>query len=61
MWEFRVFKDKNGKWRWRLVAANKKIVADSAEGYATKGSVVRAVRRFMRQISGAEFEVVEYL
>ena len=37
----------NGKqpWRWRLVATNGRIVADSAEGYATKSNLRRAVTR----------------
>lgn len=33
-------------WRWRLVAGNGRIVADSAEGYASKANLTRAVRRF---------------
>lgn len=42
-------------WRWRLVASNGKIVADSAEGYATKASLTKAVRRIQRGLNGAEF------
>ena len=60
MWTFGIYKDKKGGWRWRLCAKNKKVVADSAEAYATKASVVRAVRRFMAQIAyAAKFAVVE--
>lgn len=32
-------------WRWRLRAANGKITADGAEGYASSGKVRRAVKR----------------
>jgi uncharacterized protein YegP (UPF0339 family) len=27
------YKDAKGEWRWRLVAANGRIIADSGEGY----------------------------
>ena len=30
---FIVYKDKKGQHRWRLLAANGKIIADSGEGY----------------------------
>lgn len=28
-----IYKDRSGEWRWRRVAANGNITADSAEGY----------------------------
>jgi len=34
--EFELYKDDAGEYRWRLQAANNKIIADSAEGYNTK-------------------------
>jgi uncharacterized protein YegP (UPF0339 family) len=27
------YKDSKGEWRWRLVASNGRIIADSGEGY----------------------------
>ncbi len=30
------YKDKAGEFRWRLVAPNGEIIADSGEGYTTK-------------------------
>jgi uncharacterized protein YegP (UPF0339 family) len=30
------YKDEDDKWRWRTVAANGNIVADSGEGYENK-------------------------
>ncbi len=33
-----MYQDAAGYWRWRLKAANGKIVADSGEGYVTKDS-----------------------
>ena len=31
--KYQVYKDKAGYWRWRYIAANNRIVADSAEAY----------------------------
>lgn len=59
MWKFCLYQDKGGKWRWRLCAKNRKVVADSAESYASKTNVIRAVRRFMAQIAGANRFTVE--
>jgi uncharacterized protein len=33
---FYLYKDRANQWRWRLVAGNGKIVADSAEAYWNK-------------------------
>lgn len=35
---FEIYKDRSSEYRWRLKAANNKIVADSGEGYVTKQS-----------------------
>lgn len=42
-WYFEVYEDRRGEWRWRLRAGNRKIVADSAEGYDSESNVRRAV------------------
>ena len=34
--KFHIYKDAAGEWRWRLKAANGKVLADSGEGYNTK-------------------------
>jgi uncharacterized protein YegP (UPF0339 family) len=34
--QFVIYKDTKGEWRWQLLAANNKIIADSAEGYVNK-------------------------
>lgn len=33
MYAIQVYEDVRGEWRWRLVATNGRVVADSAEGY----------------------------
>lgn len=40
---FVISQDQRELWRWRIVASNGRIVADSGEGYATKQNAERAV------------------
>jgi len=41
--KFQVYKDTKNDWRWRLKAANGKIVADSAEGYSSKQACLNGI------------------
>jgi uncharacterized protein YegP (UPF0339 family) len=34
--KFHIYKDYKGEWRWRLKAANGRVLADSGESYTTK-------------------------
>ena len=34
--KFEIYKDKSGEFRWRLIHANGKIIADSGQGYKAK-------------------------
>lgn len=43
-WE--TYEDQAGEWRWRAIARNGKVVADGAEGYATKRNANRALTGF---------------
>ena len=45
--KFVIYQDLRGEWRWRLVADNGRVVADSAEGYVDKFGVNRALRSVM--------------
>jgi uncharacterized protein YegP (UPF0339 family) len=45
MLRFEVYKDRADYWRWKLIASNGKIIADSGEGYATEYNAVRAAAR----------------
>ena len=40
-----IYRDRAGEYRWRLQAANSRIVADSAEGYTRQRNAVRAAER----------------
>lgn len=47
---FEVYASKDG-WRWRLVAGNGKIIADSGEAYASKRNAKRAVRSIRTKVA----------
>jgi uncharacterized protein len=38
-----MYKDSAGLWRWRLFAANRKIIADSGEGYYNKSDCLDGI------------------
>lgn len=38
-----VYTDTAGQWRWRLVANNNKIIANSGEGYWNKSDCLGAI------------------
>lgn len=40
---FVIYKDRHGEWRWRLFAANSKVIADSAEGYNNKADCLHGI------------------
>lgn len=49
---FEIYIDRDGFWRWRLWSGNKKIIADSGQGYSTKSNAKRAINSMM-----AKFEI----
>lgn len=40
---FLVYQDNSSEWRWQLRAANRRIIADSAEGYRDKQDCLHAI------------------
>lgn len=40
---FELYQDAATKWRWRLVATNGNIIADSGEGYSSKQGAKRGI------------------
>ena len=42
-WEF--YKDNEGKWRWRRIASNGRIVGASSEGYVNKLDCIANAKR----------------
>jgi uncharacterized protein YegP (UPF0339 family) len=41
-----------GEWRWRIYAANGRIMADSGEGYRNKGDCDHAILTIINWIKG---------
>jgi hypothetical protein len=56
---FEVYQDKAGEWRWRLVASNGNIIADSGEGYSSKQGVKRGIESVKKNAPEAEIDVLE--
>jgi len=50
--QFRVYRDRAGEYRWRLVASNGEKVAAS-EGYVTKSGALTSARRVKELASSA--------
>lgn len=51
---FELFVDSAGEWRWRLVASNDQIIADSGEGYRSKQGAERGIRSVKRAAPEAD-------
>lgn len=49
--KFEVYQDRAGGWRWRLLAANNRIVADSAESYTRKVDAARAWKAVLQALT----------
>ncbi|MFA9517708.1 HVO_2922 family protein [Halopenitus sp. H-Gu1] len=56
---FEVFLDNAGEWRWRLVAANGNIIADSGEGYRSKQGAKRGIESVKRSSPDAAIDVLD--
>ncbi len=54
MWKFELYRDRALEWRWRLKAANGRIVADSGEGYSTQSNARRAAENARSNIASAQ-------
>ena len=50
---FTLYKDRASEWRWRLVAANGKTVADSGESYTTKANAQAGIALVQQGAAGA--------
>jgi len=41
--KYQMYKDVQSYWRWRLLAANNKIIANSGEGYYNESDCLHAI------------------
>lgn len=53
---YQIFKDAHGEWRWRLKAANGRIIANSSQGYRRKQDCLDDINRIKKN---SETSVVE--
>lgn len=53
MSKFEIFVDKTGKFRWRLIANNKEVVA-TGEAYAARAGAVKTAKRLAQIAAEAE-------
>lgn len=51
---FEMYKGHDKQWRWRLVATNGNIIADSAESYRRKKDCLAAIRSIQTSASTAD-------
>ncbi|WP_135663210.1 DUF1508 domain-containing protein [Halorhabdus rudnickae] len=66
-YEFEIYEDNAGEYRWRLLASNDRIVADSGEGYTDRTEAETARERVEKyapdadalEVSPAAFEIYE--
>ena len=56
---FEVFQDTSDEWRWRLVAANGNIIADSGEGYQSKQGAQRGIESVKNSAAAASIQHVD--
>lgn len=52
-----IYQDAAALWRWRLVASNGKLTADSGESYSRRDSAQRAARRLRDWLVESHIEI----
>lgn len=53
---YKMYKDVSGQWRWRLVAGNARIIADSGESYWNKSDCLAAINLVKGSSSAPVYE-----
>jgi uncharacterized protein YegP (UPF0339 family) len=53
-YEFVVYKDKQGQYRFKIMAPNGRIVADSGEGYKTKYYCLKNIGKLQKMLADAK-------
>jgi uncharacterized protein len=56
MYRFQLYRDTASEYRWRLLAPNGRIIADSGEGYVDRGGAKRAAENVRQRIGAAVVE-----
>lgn len=55
--KFEIYEDVRGEWRWRLVADNGRVMADSSEGYVDRGNAEIALSSIVSHVQANQFMV----
>ena len=53
-YKFQLYIDKNKEFRFRILAPNGRIVADSGEGYETKAKCLKNIKKLKEKIVDAK-------
>ena len=53
---FYIYLDNQGRWRWQLVASNRRIIAVSSEGYMIKKDCLDAISLVQSAASAPVYE-----
>ena len=54
--KFELYKDTKGEFRWRLVASNGQMIANSGEGYKSKDSAKNGIESVKKNAASAAIE-----
>lgn len=57
--KFQMYKDKAGEWRWTLRHQNGNIIADSSEGYSSKGNMKKGMESVRKNAPAAETQELD--
>jgi len=55
--QFQIYKDVQNHWRWRLLAANHKTIADSGESYWNRDDCLKAIALVKSSAAAPVYEV----
>lgn len=53
---FYMYLDNEGRWRWRLLAGNNRVIADSGQGYRNKQDCRDGITLVQKSASAAVYE-----
>jgi uncharacterized protein YegP (UPF0339 family) len=53
-YKFEVYKDMDGQYRFRVLAPNGRITADSGEGYRTKFFCIKNIKKLQKMLPTAK-------
>ncbi len=56
--KFEMYKDIDKEWRWRLVARNGRIIADSAEGCKKRATMKKTMRKLVKDLPKVDTDML---